>query len=507
MGQTASAAAPVVPPEARACGDDARFRARWMALGLLLILVAAWRSEGFLNADEHFQVLEFAGWKLGRTPVGALAWEHRERMRPWLQPGLYTLGARGLAALGVEDPFAWAFAFRLFSGLVAWLGLVGLSRCAERWFADEAARRLAVRALVLLYFVPFLAVRTSGESLSTSCFVLALCLVVLRGETARPGVAVVVGALLGLSFGLRYAAGVMVASLLAWMAIVGRAPARRMASVGLGLAAALALGVVVDRWGYGEWTLAPWNYVAANFGRDIAASRFGAEPWYGYAMLLARGPFGAINLLLALAAIVAWVRHPRHVLTWSTAPLALVHCAIAHKEARFLIPLAMLCGPLLALAVGAVPRRGWARWAAGALLAYDVAGLTALCLLPAQPAVPFQRFASRRFPGGAEALVASPRSPWVWRDLTMFFYAPPPPGLQRWPGAPALLAAGGARFDLLTSTWDPLPPVEPYECRALYRSAPEWLSRRGWPRAAGRPPIAWDMYRCVRPGTSLSRSG
>ncbi len=475
------------------------FRARWMALGLLLVVVAACRSEGFLNADEHFQVLEFAGWKLGRTPTSALPWEYHERMRPWLQPGLYTLGARGLGTLGVEDPFAWALAFRLFSGLVAWLGLVGLSRCAERWFPDAGQRRLAIRALVLLYFVPFVAVRTSAESLSTSCFVLALCLVVLRGEMVGAGAALVVGVLLGLSFGLRYAAGVMVASLLAWMALVARVPARRMATLAFGLAGALALGAAVDRWGYGEWTLAPWNYVAANFGRDVAASRFGAEPWYGYAILLARGPFGPINLVLAAAAVVAWVRHPRHVLTWSTAPLALVHCAIAHKETRFLIPVAMLSAPLLALAIGATPRRGWAKWAAGVLVAYDLAGLAALCLLPAQPVVPFQRFASRRFPQGLEALVASPRSPWIRRDLTMFFYAPPPPGLRRWPGVASLLADDAARFDLLTSAWDPLPPVEPYQCRALYRSVPEWISERGWPRVAGTPPEAWDLYRCVRP--------
>ena len=352
--------------------------------------------------------------------------------------------------------------------------------------------------------MPFLAVRTSAESLSTSSFVLALCLVVLRGETAGPGVAFLAGALLGLSFDLRYVAGVMVVSLIAWMAIVGRTPPRRMAWVAAGAAAALAVGLVVDGWGYGEWVLAPWNYVAANFGRDIAASRFGAVPWYGYATILSRGPFGVLNLLLALAVVVAWVGHPRHVLTWTTAPLTLVHCAIAHKEARFLIPVAMLTAPLLALAIGASPRRRWARWTAGALLAYDLAGLTALCLLPAQPVVPFQRFVSRRSP-------ARRRDPRRLAALALDLARPhdvllrsAAARLRRWPGASALVAAGAARFDLLVSTWDALPPVEPYECRALYRSVPEWIPRRGWPRGGGTLPVAWDMYRCVRPAPPRS---
>ena len=55
--------------------EERGFLTRWMALGLLLILVAALRSEGFHHPDEHFQVLEFAGAKLGRTPWSALPWE------------------------------------------------------------------------------------------------------------------------------------------------------------------------------------------------------------------------------------------------------------------------------------------------------------------------------------------------------------------------------------------------------------------------------------------------
>ncbi len=475
------------------------FRTRWLAVGLLLVLVAAWRSEGFLNADEHFQVLEFAGSKLGRTPVSALTWEYRERMRPWLQPGLYTVGAKGLSALGVNDPFEWAFAFRLFSGLTAWLGVVALSRCADRWFADSSARRFAVQALVLLYFAPFLAVRTSSESLSTSCFVLALCLVVLKGDRAGPGTALLTGVLLGLSTCLRYASGVMVASLLTWMVVEGRTPARRLAWVGGGIGLALAVAAAVDSWGYDAWTLAPWNYVAQNFGAGRAAREFGAEPWYGYLPILARGPFGPLNLTLAASAVVAWVRHPRHVLTWATAPLAIVLCAIAHKELRFLFPIAMLSAPLLVLAIGPLPRRAWGRAVAVALLAYDLVGLSGLCLLPARSVVPFQRFVSQRFPHGLEAFVVPSRSPWAVEQNTMFFYVAPPAGLRRWPGVSTLLAERTAQFDLLTSAWDPLRLVAPYVCRPLYRSVPEWISSRGWPAKGGKAPVAWSLDHCALP--------
>ncbi|HXK10591.1 MAG TPA: hypothetical protein VMT70_13155 [Vicinamibacteria bacterium] len=476
------------------------FLARWMAVALLLILVAAFRSEGFLHPDEHFQVLEFASAKLGRTPWSALPWEYRYAMRPWLQPALYALGARGLAALGVVDPFAWAFGFRVFSGLAAWLSLVGLGLCAERFFSDPAARCLAIRALVLLYFVPCLAVRTSAESLSTSCLVLALCLVVLRGDAASPGPALLTGALLGLACALRYPAAVPVASLVAWMVFVGRTPAKRLVLALAGAASALALGVAADRWGYGEWTLPVWNYAFRNFAEDRAALEFGSLPWYGYVSVLAHGPFGPLNLLLAGVAVVAWVRHPRHVLTWVTLPLAVVHCAIGHKEARFLVPIAMLSPLLLVLACGAVAPRGWARVLAVGLLAYDLIGLAALCLLPASPQVSFLHYVSGRFPAGLEAYVATPQTPWVWRGLTLYFYGPPPSGLESWPGPAAVREREVRRFHLVASTWAGLPPVAPYRCRPLFRSVPAWLADRGWPRAAGAPPMAWDLYRCALAG-------
>ena len=184
---------------------------------------------------------------------------------------------------------------------------------------------------------------------------------------------------------------------------------------------------------------------------------------------------------------MAWVRHPRHLLTWATAPLALVHCAIAHKEMRFLFPIAMLSPLLLALAVDGVAWRRWARVLAGGVVALDLVGLVALCVLPAQPQVAFLRFVARRFPAGLEAFVATPSSPWVRGKLTMYFYGPPPPGLRPWPGAPALVAAGVTRLNLVgySRPGTAPPATAPYACRPLYRSVPDWLSRRGWPPDGG----------------------
>ena len=62
-------------------------RAAWLvAGGLAVVATSAWFNRGFLSYDEHFQILEFAWYKLGRAPAETLAWEFREQMRPGLQP-------------------------------------------------------------------------------------------------------------------------------------------------------------------------------------------------------------------------------------------------------------------------------------------------------------------------------------------------------------------------------------------------------------------------------------
>lgn len=47
-------------------------------------------------------------------------------------------------------------------------------------------------------------------------------------------------------------------------------------------AAVLAAGAAVDRWGYGQWTLVPWNFVQFNLLRGQSAL-YGTHPWHWYA--------------------------------------------------------------------------------------------------------------------------------------------------------------------------------------------------------------------------------
>src|SRR5690349_17655776 len=73
----------------------------FVVAAVLVALVAAWFNDGYLNADEHYQIIEFAQYKLGLQSSAALAWEFPAHMRPALQPWLAALWIQMHHQLGV----------------------------------------------------------------------------------------------------------------------------------------------------------------------------------------------------------------------------------------------------------------------------------------------------------------------------------------------------------------------------------------------------------------------
>ena len=156
---------------------------RALAVTLCVTCVTAWFSYAYFAIDEHFQVIEPALWKLGEVPSWTLPWEIHERMRPWLQPFLYVVIGRALGAVGVRDPFALGFAFRLVTGLACVGALALYLRTTLPWF-DGERRRLHLRVATLAGFLPYLYVRTSSETLSMAAVTAAFALLL---DGATPG--------------------------------------------------------------------------------------------------------------------------------------------------------------------------------------------------------------------------------------------------------------------------------------------------------------------------------
>jgi len=300
---------------------------------VIIHLVALFYSVGHLQSDEHFQILEFLGFKLGLTPEEDLAWEYPATMRPWIQPFIYYWVVIPLKAAGLNSPFFWTLVFRLISvaiGVISSLYLIAAinqSQFKHRW-----QQNWHCYLVLFLWFTPFIHARLSSEGVGSSVFVLGFALLLLKRNY------ILVGIVFGVAFLLRYHIGLMIASLYLWLIFVQKERVSKVGLLVVGTLVAVGFGVIVDYWGYGQWVFTPWEYVYQNLIQDKASS-FGVSPWWAYfkdVVLIAIPPY---SVIIIFSFLYLWVKKPLSLFSWLTLPFFLVHCLIAHKEWRFLFPL------------------------------------------------------------------------------------------------------------------------------------------------------------------------
>jgi phosphatidylinositol glycan class B len=313
--------------------------------------------------------------------------------------------------------------------------------------------------------------------------------------------------------------------LFAWLAVVGRARASALAGFVGGSLLALIIGALADRWGYGHWVFPPLGYIDINLVQGVAAHQFGREPVFAYLYLLPAQIFFAITLVLMAAMVCMWLRNPRHPVSWATLPFVLAHMAVAHKEARFLFPLAILATSFPVL--GFSPRlpswrasftRLWTWRRSGIAKAATAISLLAMAyfaLYPfgVRPHMPMARYLYRHWQGPFYSL-ATP-----FQSYPMFR---PAGFLSEHLDNAGALEARLAQGPVLLMAETPAPPALPADARAtlLYSEFP--LARfglgqagadyiRGYSAFAARHrflkllPLTWyTLYRVERSATIRS---
>lgn len=383
---------------------------RGFAVLAVVTVVTAWFSETYFFPDEHYQVLEYMAMKLGVTSPADLPWEFGARARPFTQPFLYFLIARPLQALGLTDLFDVMFVLRLVTGIVSLAALLGFARWMLATLTRADERRAFARMLPFMGFLPYLFVRTASETAAAAFFTIALVLAVREQGWRRMLAA---GLLCGIAFECRYQSALLTLGLMAWLWFQAKVKPGALAAFTSGGLAAMAAATLIDRWGYGEWCFPPWNYFDVNILQGIASKTFGTSPFFAYFYLEPGTIFAPITALLMLAMVIACLRNPRHVVTWVTVPFFVVHCLMAHKEERFLFPLAILATswPVLAFAPGRpLPMfdRVWAwrkSWAAKLVAWSAVAAMLFLAVYPfgIRPHMKMAKYLYRSFPAGLHA--------------------------------------------------------------------------------------------------------
>ncbi len=305
-------------------------------LGAVVFLMTAWFSTGYNHFDEHFQVIEFAGLKLGLTEAANLPWEYGCMMRPAIQPLAVVVLYRAAGLAGISDPFLIAFIIRLFAALLTFWSIHLVIRLYSPGLHNPCLRHVLLLLSFFLWFIPYNAARFASETMAGRIFLVGMALLFLRREQ-RAGDHLLNGLILGLAFVFRYQAGFMIAGYFAWMALVRRTGFRNLASFAAGILLSVGAGIVIDRWFYGRWVFTSWNYFAQNLVEGKAAT-FGTSPWWYYIEQTLVNAFPPLSLVLVAAVFLYFILFPKDIITWTLVPFLAVHFLIPHKEIRFLFP-------------------------------------------------------------------------------------------------------------------------------------------------------------------------
>ena len=398
--------------------------------GFVVYGITAWYSAGYHHPDEHFQILELANYKLGKTPAADLPWEFEARIRPGLQPGIAYVVVGVLRAMGVENPFHQAFALRLLSGWLMWGVFWAWASQLGRSMADNRLTAALLWSGLLLWFMPYLSVRFSSENWAALTFLAGLLFIMqfIENKENRVGWRLLTGGLLlGLSFFFRFQMAFALTGVAAWLLYHRHVRPADWAWLLLGGGVAVGLGVCADYWLYGHWEFTALQYFQANILENKAAN-WGTAPWWFYLREVVLSGLPPVSLLLVGLAVWGGWRHRQHVLVWVILPFVLAHLLVGHKELRFLFPMVL---PWLVLAVLAWqparlrfgPRR-WARVLYGLAVGINLLALPLRCLTPANEALPYFRYVYDRARQGPVTLLAVEKDPYNLVGLTAHFYQP-----------------------------------------------------------------------------------
>lgn len=304
-------------------------------IGLLILSVY---SVGYYHPDEHFQIMEFAALKLHLTRPENLPWEFPAKMRPAVQPAIVVAVHHFFGLFGCNNPFTITFFLRILSSVVSFAAMWMIYRCYADKIKEHVLQKWFLMLSFLLWFALYNNVRFSSETWSGSLFIIGFSYLFRLEGSARKTDFFMAGTLLGLSFIFRYQSGFLVAGFTAWYAFIRKERFIHLMNLVTGVFIAFVVGIMIDRWFYGEWVLSSWNYFQQNILAD-KVSGFGLNPWYFYfedVLIRAVPPF---SLVYIIACLMLLAYRPKNILTWTIFPFILIHCLIGHKETRFLYPL------------------------------------------------------------------------------------------------------------------------------------------------------------------------
>lgn len=348
---------------------------RWSTpLAIITLMACAWFGVGLQSEDEFQHVILLAEHLRGHADAASLPIDYHQGWRSMALPLIAAGVFEAAEQCGITSPFALTLLLRMLTAALALWAIGGFIRAVLPSVRGEN-RQAFILLSWLLWFVPVLHVRFSGEAWSGLLFLRGLTQLL---DARRPQA---IGAWWAAAVLVRPAAAILPLGAALWLMLVKREPWKRIGGMAVGALALLAVGIVADSLAYGRITFTLWNYAGAALTGE-EAHRFTALPWYQHLLFGLKYAALPIGAALLAAVAVLLTLNPRHPVLWLLLPFLLAHSLLPNKEPRFLFPLAPLMPWLLMAAWDALCER-WpaATRSAGAMrILFPFAAVNALAL-------------------------------------------------------------------------------------------------------------------------------
>jgi len=367
-------------------------------LSLFVFIVTAYFSEGYHHPDEHFQIFEFANYKLGNSLSTDLPWEFNAQSRQAFPAYIAFIIVKILYSIKISNPFFIAFILRLLIAFSAWFIISKLCLKLIENFKTENGKKLFVAMSMLMWFAPYLYVRFSSENIAGTLLLYSIYfLIELHGLLANKKMFSLLGAglLLGFAFFFRFQIGFAIAGIGFWLIIINKMKWKNILLLLFGSSISAFACIYSDYWFYGKWLLSPVNYFETQIVHDVV-SNWGVSPWWYYLKLFFIQGIPPVSLFLLIFFFIGLFKNLKSVFTWCIIPFLLAHFIVGHKEMRFLFPMLFTFIYLSALGIdNFIAKRKYlilGRFMLTLSLIINIPVLIFRMLIPAQEAVSYYKF-------------------------------------------------------------------------------------------------------------------
>ncbi len=306
--------------------------------GLIIQLITCITATGFYHPDQHFSIVEFSSWQLGRPSGVSHVWEFEHHVRPSLQIHIFSAYYLICGSIGIHDPYIQLTILRIILGIAMFV----MFNLASIFYFKNGDRRVLYSVLLIMNFswmLPYTRTLFNSEIVS-SLFLFGTFLLYESKKDKSPGwlFLLLIGFLFGLSFYLRFQMGFAIAGFGLWLLFIQKKYSHIL-PIAVGFAVAVVLNTYLDYRLYHEWIFMPYKYFFININEGRAA-QFGTSSFLRYiGLLVAVITAPPFSLILFYYGCKAIARNYKQLVCIAVFLFIFFHCLVGHKEERFLFPI------------------------------------------------------------------------------------------------------------------------------------------------------------------------